>query len=134
MLRLSSAGDLAHGIVKAQAQDLDEEVDGVAGQFALGPAPVAVFEEQAREGGQLEVACFFFDQAESSLLEQGQQGGHARGADLLAGPAMSRMGHGSLAFSGKRTGLEVGAGLSQSFRQWGWMSTWLTWLSSTRRV
>src|SRR2546430_7502310 len=50
MLRLSSAGDLAHGIVKAQAQDLDEELDGVAGQFALGPAPVAVFEEQAREG------------------------------------------------------------------------------------
>jgi len=31
-----SVGDLAHGVVKGQAKDLDEEVNGVAGQVALG--------------------------------------------------------------------------------------------------
>ena len=36
---VSSAGDLAHGVVKGQAEDLDEEGDGIAGQVALGPAP-----------------------------------------------------------------------------------------------
>ena len=41
--------------MKGQAQDLDKEVNGVAGELALGPAPVAVFDEQARIGGQLEV-------------------------------------------------------------------------------
>ena len=45
------SGDLAHGIVEGKAQDLDKEVDGVAGQIALWPAPVAVFEQQAWVGG-----------------------------------------------------------------------------------
>ncbi len=33
------AGDLAHGVVEGEAEDLDVEVNGVAGQVALGPAP-----------------------------------------------------------------------------------------------
>ena len=32
------SGDLAHGIFEGKAQDLDKEVDGVAGQIALWPA------------------------------------------------------------------------------------------------
>jgi hypothetical protein len=33
------AGDRTHGVVEAQAEDLDMEVNGVAGQITLGPAP-----------------------------------------------------------------------------------------------
>ena len=40
------AGDLAHGIVEGQAEDLDMKVNGVAGQVAFGPAPVAVFDDE----------------------------------------------------------------------------------------
>ena len=39
------AGDLAHGIVERQAEELDMEVDGVASQIALWPAPVTVFDD-----------------------------------------------------------------------------------------
>ena len=39
------ARDFSHGVVEAQAQDLDEEVDGVAGQLALGPPPVTVLHD-----------------------------------------------------------------------------------------
>ena len=38
---LFCAGDLAHGVVEGQAEDLDVEVNGVAGQISFGPAPVA---------------------------------------------------------------------------------------------
>ena len=31
---VSAAGDLAHGVVEGQAEDLDEEVDGVASEVA----------------------------------------------------------------------------------------------------
>lgn len=41
----SHAGDLAHGVVEGKAEDLEVEVDGVAGEVAFGPAPVAVFED-----------------------------------------------------------------------------------------
>ena len=33
-------GDLAHGLVEGQAEHLDMEVDSVAGEVALRPAPV----------------------------------------------------------------------------------------------
>lgn len=51
----SWAEDLAHGIVEAHAEDLDKEVDGVAVEIALGPAPVAFLDQESRKGGQLEV-------------------------------------------------------------------------------
>jgi hypothetical protein len=39
------AGDLAHGVVEGQAEDLDMEVNGVASEVAFGPAPVALFDK-----------------------------------------------------------------------------------------
>ena len=44
------AGDLAHGVVEGQAKNLDVEVNGVAGQIAFGPAPVAVFDDETGIG------------------------------------------------------------------------------------
>ena len=41
--------------MEGQAEDLDVEVDGVAGELAFGPAPVAVFDDEAGIGGQNEV-------------------------------------------------------------------------------
>ena len=41
---------MAHGVVEGEAQDLDEEVDRVAGQVALGPAPITVFDDETGEG------------------------------------------------------------------------------------
>ncbi len=51
-----AAGDLAHGVVEREAENLDEEVNGVASQLSLRPSPIAVFDEEAFVGGQLEVA------------------------------------------------------------------------------
>jgi len=44
------SGDLAHRAVKAHSHYLDKEVDGIASQVALGPAPVAFLDEEAGEG------------------------------------------------------------------------------------
>ena len=85
----SDAGDVTHGVAEAVAQDLHEEVDGVAGQLALGPAPAGVFDDQAGIGGQLVVAGFTFDELEAAFLEQWNQRGDAGGADLFARPAWS---------------------------------------------
>ena len=41
----SHVGDQAHGVVEGLAEDLEVEVDGVAGEVAFGPASVAVFED-----------------------------------------------------------------------------------------
>ena len=46
------AGDQAHGIMEGQADNLDVEVNGVAGEVAFGPAPVNVFGDEAGIGGQ----------------------------------------------------------------------------------
>jgi hypothetical protein len=51
-----------HGLVKGEAQDLNKEVNGVAGPVPLGPAPIAVFDDQAGKGGQQEVARALFEQ------------------------------------------------------------------------
>lgn len=45
--------DLAHGIVEAHFEDVDEEVDGVTLQVVVGPAPVAFLDDQTWVGGQL---------------------------------------------------------------------------------
>ena len=66
---LSGAGDLTHGVVEGQAQDLDAKVNGVAGQAALGPPPIGVFEDQARIGRQGKVARLALDQLKPALLE-----------------------------------------------------------------
>ena len=45
------AGDLAHGVVEGEAEHLDMEVDGIAGEVAFGPAPIAVFDDESGIGG-----------------------------------------------------------------------------------
>jgi hypothetical protein len=80
------AGDLAHGVVEGQAEDLDVEVDGIAGEIAFRPAPVAVFDDEAGIGGQAEVAGLAGDELESVLLQQRHQRGQPGGADLLPRP------------------------------------------------
>ena len=64
------AGDLAHGVVEGQAEDLDMEVNGVAGEVALRPAPVAVFDDEAGKGGQNKIARLAGDELETVFLEQ----------------------------------------------------------------
>ena len=81
------SGDGAHGVVKAHPQHLDEKVDGVAGQCALGPAPVALFEEQAWMTGQLKVAGFPFEELQAAPLQKWNERGEAGGADLVTSPA-----------------------------------------------
>lgn len=94
----------AHGVVEAHSQDLDAEVNGVAGQMALGPAPITVFEQEARVGEQLEVVGVAFAQGQSALLHQRHQWDQASGADLVAGPTRR----------GTRRGFRRGGGHSLS--------------------
>ena len=81
---LSHGVDLAHGVMEGQAEDLDVEVNGVAGEIAFGPAPVAVFDDEAGIGGQNKIARLAGDELESALLEQRHQRGQPGSADLLA--------------------------------------------------
>ena len=68
-------GKGAHGGVEGQAEDLDVEVNGVAGPVALGPTPVAVFDDQPGISGQDEVARLAGDELEAAVLESRGQGG-----------------------------------------------------------
>src|SRR3954464_1275684 len=81
--RTSGADDLAHGVVKVHFQDLDKEVDGVAGEVALRPAPIAFFEDETGEGGQFEVARLLFDKLQAALLQQRYERGLSGSADLF---------------------------------------------------
>ena len=81
------ASDLAHGVVKGQAEDLDVEVNGVAGEVAFGPAPVGVFDDETGKGGQNKITRLTRDELETALLEQRRQRGEPGGADLLARPS-----------------------------------------------
>ena len=44
------SSDLAHGVVEGQAEDLSSEVQGIAGQIALWPTPIGVFDDQTGIG------------------------------------------------------------------------------------
>lgn len=92
--RSSGSDDLAHGVMEVQAQDLDLEVDGIALEVALGPAPIRFFDEEAGEGGQLEVARLLFDELEAAFLQERDQRGPAGGADLFRSPALGAVVHG----------------------------------------
>ena len=80
------AGDLAHGIVEGQAEDLDVEVNGVASKVAFGPAPVTVFDDEAGIGGQNKIAGLLGNELKPALLEQRHQQCQPGGADLFARP------------------------------------------------
>ena len=54
--------------MEGKTKDLDVEVDGVAGEVALWPAPIAVFDDDAGIGWQNEVAGLTWDDLESALL------------------------------------------------------------------
>ncbi len=86
LLRRDGAGDLAHGVMEGQAEHLDVEVNGIAGQIFFGPAPVGVVDDETGIGRQDEVARLTCDELESALVEQRNKRGQARGADLLTRP------------------------------------------------
>ena len=54
--------------MERQTENLDEEVNGIASQVTLGPAPITVFEQQAVVSGQFEVAGGQLDELESPPL------------------------------------------------------------------
>ena len=56
--------------MEGQTEDLHEEVDGVTGLVALGPAPVTVFDDETGEGGYAKVVGGQFDQYETPLCEE----------------------------------------------------------------
>ena len=45
-------GDVGHGRVKGKAEDLDKEVDRVAGFALLRPAPIVLFEDETGKSRQ----------------------------------------------------------------------------------
>jgi len=73
--------------MEAHSENGGEEVDGVSGEFAFGPSPVGVFDDETREGREVEVLGFAFDESEAALLQDGRQGEQSGGADLFACPA-----------------------------------------------
>jgi hypothetical protein len=83
-LRCDGAGDLAHGIVEGMAEDLDVEVNGIAGEIPFWPAPVTVFDDETGIGGQNKIARLAGDELESVLLQQRHQRREPGGADLFA--------------------------------------------------
>ena len=54
---------------------MDMKVNGIAGKIAFGPAPVAVFDDETRIGGQNKIARLTRDELETALLEQWRQRG-----------------------------------------------------------
>ena len=80
--------------MEGQAEHAHEEVDGVALEVALGPAPVAFFEDETGEGGQLEVGRLLLDELEAAFLQERDQRSHASSADLFARPARRGVVHG----------------------------------------
>jgi hypothetical protein len=82
----SRGGDATHRVMEGQTEDLDMEVNGVASQISLRPAPVTVLDEEPGVGGQNKIARLAFDELESAFLEQRGQIGDASSADLLARP------------------------------------------------
>ena len=73
--------------MKGQAEDLHAEVDGVARERALRPAPVGIFADEAGIRAEEEVAAASLDEVEAALFEQRQQGRQAGGADLVTRPS-----------------------------------------------
>ena len=72
--------------MEGEAEDLDVEVNGVAGEVSFGPAPVTVFDEETGVGRQNKIARLAFDDLEAALLQERNQRGQSGGADLFARP------------------------------------------------
>ena len=80
--------------MEGQAEDLDVEVNGVAGEVAFRPAPVAVFDDEAGIGGQTKITRLAGGELESAFFQERNQRGEPGGADLFAGPARGGRPHG----------------------------------------
>ena len=63
------ASDLAHGIVERQAEDLDVEVNGVAGEVAFRLTPVAVFDDETGIGAQKKIAHLVYTKTAANAFE-----------------------------------------------------------------
>lgn len=61
--------------MEGKAEHLHVKVNGVAGEVALGPAPVTVFDDEAGIGGQNEIACLARQELESARLQEPNQWG-----------------------------------------------------------
>ncbi len=68
--RILRSVDFAHGVVEGETQDLDKEVDGVAGEVSLGPAPVAFLDDETGIGGKFEVPRLLCDQLEFVFFQE----------------------------------------------------------------
>ena len=82
----SGPGDFGHGVMKAQAEDAGEQIDGIARHVVIGPAPVAVLEDETGAVGQFEVAGPAVDEEEAATTQDGFEGREAGVADLFARP------------------------------------------------
>jgi hypothetical protein len=68
---------LGHGLIEGHAENLDKEVDGIAGLVLAGPSPVGVFDKESLVGGQFEVLGFARDQFEAALAQERFERRHA---------------------------------------------------------
>ena len=59
--------------MEAHPEDLDKEVDGIAGDVAFGPAPIRLFDQKVRDSGQFEVTRRSLNNLQALFLEQRQQ-------------------------------------------------------------
>jgi hypothetical protein len=80
-------GDRAHGVVEGQAEDLDTDVNGVAGQISFRPTPTAVFEEDAGTGRRLKIARLICQELKHALLEQANLRIDGCGWEFLKAPS-----------------------------------------------
>ena len=92
MAEAESRQDGVHGLVEREALDFDEEVDGVAGQIAFGPAPIAVLDEETAEGGDGKVTGFALAEGEAVFFQERSQLHFSGGADLFLGPGLGGAG------------------------------------------
>lgn len=78
--------EFAHRLVETHADDLNEEVDGVAALIAVRPAPIRVLHDEAGEHRHQNVAAAGFDELVPAFFEERNERREPRGADLFAGP------------------------------------------------
>ena len=63
--------------MERQSQNFHAEVDGVASQVALGPAPIAIFDDEAGIGEDVVVRGIALTELEAASLEEWNDGGEA---------------------------------------------------------
>ncbi len=56
--------------MKGETQDLDKEVDGVAGEVSLGPAPVGLLDDETGIGGEFKITRLLCDELEFALFQE----------------------------------------------------------------